>query len=248
MMIDWLYRRRDPAAAGATLVLVALSWGMLRLVPARTVPLPVAPDETVVRMEELPLPVLPAPPPPPPPLAPVPPPPPVPAPPVPAPPVPAPAPAPAEPAPAAETPAPAAAAPPAADPAPPAPPAPPVPPSPAAAPEPAPPTPPAPVASADDGYRGALRSYLNGIKRYPNSREARQLRPRGTVRVWLELDRSGALQGAGIDTGSGSLLLDHEALRTVRTGRYPPFPVEAFTGQGSHRFVVSIEFLVDGAR
>ena len=116
-----------------------------------------------------------------------------------------------------------------------------------APPAPAPPPPPAPSRNVDDGYLGELRGYLNGIKRYPNSREARQLRPQGTVRVWIELDRAGKLLGAGIDTGSGSLILDNEALRTVRNGRYPPFPAEGFADQSFHRFIVPIEFLVDSS-
>ena len=117
-----------------------------------------------------------------------------------------------------------------------------------AAPTPPPPAPapPAPSRNVDEGYLGELRGYLNGIKRYPNSREARQLKPQGTVKVWIELDRAGQVLGAGIHTGSGSLILDNEALRTVRNGRYPAFPADSFTGQSFHRFVVPIEYLVEG--
>ena len=90
----------------------------------------------------------------------------------------------------------------------------------------------------------------NGTKqtksRAPNSREARQLRPQGTVKVWIEIDRAGQLLSSGVDTSAGSLLLDNEALRTVRNGRFPPFPAEAFAGQSFHRFVVPIEYRVDG--
>jgi protein TonB len=115
-----------------------------------------------------------------------------------------------------------------------------------APPAPAPPPPPAPSRNVDDGYLGELRGYLNGIKRYPNSREARQLKPQGTVKVWIELDRAGQVLGAGVHAGSGSLILDNEALRTVRNGRYPAFPADAFTGQSFHRFVVPIEYVVEG--
>jgi protein TonB len=52
--------------------------------------------------------------------------------------------------------------------------------------------------------------------------------------------------GAGVHAGSGSLILDNEALRTVRNGRYPAFPADAFTGQSFHRFVVPIEYVVEG--
>jgi len=234
-VIDWLYRRRDPAAAGTTLVLIAFMWAAWRALPNHAAPPPPM-QETVVTMEDLP-PEPPAPPPPPPPPPPQTPPPP--APPAPAPPVPrptaAPSPvAPAEPAPAAP---PAPAPPPVATPAPP---------PPVAAPTPPAPPPPAPSRNVDEGYLGELRGYLNGIKRYPNSREARQLKPQGTVRVWIELDRAGQVLGAGIHAGSGSLILDNEALRTVRNGRYPAFPADAFNGQSFHRFVVPIEYLVEG--
>jgi protein TonB len=241
-MIEWLYPRRDPAAVALTLVSLGLAWALWRIAPVAVTSEP-AIVETTVRLEELP------PPPPPPPV------PPPPAPPVAAPipaPAPTPMPRPAPPAPTA-TPAPALAAEPA--PAPPAPaapappaPTPPAPPTPLAPPPPAPAPPPlpAPSRSADDGYRGELRGYLNGIKRYPTSREARQLRPTGTVRVWIELDRAGQLLGAGIDTSSNSMLLDQEALRTVRGGRYPKFPDDAFQGQAFHRFVVPIEYVLDG--
>jgi len=235
-VIDWLYRRRDPAAAGTTLVLIAFTWAAWRALPHGVAPPPPM-QETVVHMEELP-PEPPAPPsPPPPPLTP-----PTPTPPVPAPAVPRPVAAPSPVAPAEPTLSPAAPAAPA--PTPVAAPAPPAPPPPA--PVPPAPAPPAPSHSADDGYLGELRGYLNGIKRYPNSREARQLKPQGTVRVWIELDRAGQVLGTGIHTGSGSLILDNEALRTVRNGRYPAFPAEAFTGQSFHRFVVPIEYLVEG--
>lgn len=105
----------------------------------------------------------------------------------------------------------------------------------------------APARSVEDGYLGELRAYLNSIKRYPTSREARQLRPQGTVRLWIEIDRGGQLLGAGVEGSSGSLLLDNEALRTVRNGRFPPMPAEAYAGQPSHRFVMSMEYVLEGS-
>jgi protein TonB len=240
-VIAWLNRHRDPAAAATTVVLFALSWSVYRLTPVVAAAVPTM-VETVMRFEELPLPepALPAPP--------------MPAVrPQPAPTTPPPAVVPASPTPVTPAPVQTVAAVPVAAPAPPAvatpaattPVLPHVPP-----PVPAPVLPPAPVAPArnlEDAYRGELRGYLSGIKRYPNSREARQLRPTGTVKVWIELDRAGQLIGSGIDSSSGSSLLDSEALRTVRNGRYPTFPAEGFPGQSFHRFIVPIEYLVDGA-
>jgi protein TonB len=118
--------------------------------------------------------------------------------------------------------------------------------------EPVPPPRPAATAnnaarSPEEVYLGELRAYLNSIKKYPSSREARQLRPQGTVKIWIELDRAGQLLGAGVEASAGTLLLDNEALRTVRNGRFPAFPAEAFAGQPSRRFVVPIEYQhVDG--
>ncbi|MGS0754234.1 TonB family protein, partial [Roseateles sp. GG27B] len=100
----------------------------------------------------------------------------------------------------------------------------------------------APVASLEAEYTGRVRNMLNAAKRYPTSREARQLRPKGTVKVWLEIDRAGQILGAGIEASAGTLLLDNEALRTIRNVQYPAFPAEAFVGQASRRFIVSIEY------
>ncbi len=104
----------------------------------------------------------------------------------------------------------------------------------------------APAFSADQIYASKLLEYVDTIKHYPTSREARQLRPEGTVKVWLEIDRAGQLLDSGVESSSGILLLDHEALRTVRNGRCPPFPADAFVGQGKHRFVVAMEYLRPG--
>lgn len=93
-------------------------------------------------------------------------------------------------------------------------------------------------------YAGQVRSYLDSIKRYPSSREARQLRPEGVVKVWLVLDRSGALQDTGVEQSAGTALLDSEALRTVHQGHYPAWPDDAWPGQSTHRFVISIEYSV----
>ena len=101
------------------------------------------------------------------------------------------------------------------------------------------------VATVESGYAVTLRRYLESIKRYPSSREARQLRPVGTVRVWIELDRTGQLREAGLEQSSGVALLDLEALRTARTGRYPPFPDGAFAGAAQHRFVFALEYKLD---
>jgi len=250
-MTDWLFRHRDRVAVVASLGLLGAGWAMARFAPA-PVPPPPPPDELRVTMEALPV----QPPVPTPLLQPVPAPqtPAQPTPPVPMP-TPTPVPTPVQ----APTPSPLPA--PVDAPVAPAPTAPVAPAAPqvAAAPvQSSPPThavpapqlvavQPAQRASVDEGYRAELRALIERAKRYPTSREARQLRPTGTVKVWLELDRAGALQGAGVEAGSGSLLLDQEALRTVRLGRYPAFPPEAFAGQERHRFTLSLDYRLEGS-
>ncbi len=110
------------------------------------------------------------------------------------------------------------------------------------------PPPPAPAqvtASATGIYEAQLRAYLEKIKRYPTSREARLTRPQGAVRVWLEIARSGQFLGAGIMNSSGSNLLDGEALKTLKTGTYPPIPEEAFVGEGSHKFSATLSYTLE---
>jgi len=253
-MLDWLYSRRDPVSAALALALLAggALWSSQVAQQARA-----RPDDAVpvmrVALEAPPPDAVPVPPPPaPPPPRPVP---------------PTPLPAPMQPAPLrpqppqpATTPSPSAQATPAAQSAsqpaaqPASQPAAPSAPAPAAAPAPQPAAPaslaPAsPVARHADGdasYTAQLRAYLESIKRYPTGREARQTRPVGTVRLWLVIDRAGQLVDCGVDQGSGSLLLDAEARRSVRAGSYPAFPADAFNGAATHRFTVDLDYRVEG--
>lgn len=227
----WLFRHRDFAAWTLTALLMLGVWSALQWQRLMKPALARAP-EMVIALEDLP-PEPPAQPAPPPPT------------PAPPPPVATPAPARTAPAPQINEAAPMTHTAPQA-PAEPAPAAPPVQAPPVTAPAPAHPSaPPLQHAGLEAGYVATLRKYLDGIKRYPSGREARQSRPTGTVRVWLELDRNGQLRDAGIETGSGSMLLDHEALRTVRGGQYPPFPPEAFAGENQHRFAVGLDYRLD---
>jgi protein TonB len=122
-------------------------------------------------------------------------------------------------------------------------------PSPAAAPSPVqaaaparPAAPSNPSADIQNRYAAALRAYLQSIRRYPNTKEARMLHPQGTAELWFVLDRSGALVEAGIEQGAGSPILDRAALATVRGGTYPPFPDDAFPGEGTRRFTVKLDY------
>ena len=107
---------------------------------------------------------------------------------------------------------------------------------------------PPPVAAAvsvESTYVGRLRAYLEGIKRYPTSREARLQRPQGKVRLWIEIARDGRFRDAGIDRSSGSMILDGAALSTARQGTYPDFPEAAFAGRASQRFTVALDYQLE---
>jgi len=94
-------------------------------------------------------------------------------------------------------------------------------------------------------YEAQLRAYLEKIKRYPTSREARLTRPQGAVRVWLEISRSGQVLGAGVLSSSGSNLLDGEALKTLKNGFYPAFPDEAYVGESAHKFSATLSYTLE---
>ncbi len=96
--------------------------------------------------------------------------------------------------------------------------------------------------AAQNAYFNNLRAYLASIKRYPTSREARQQRPAGTVQLWLEISRDGKFKDAGVEKTSNSLILDQAALSTLRLGSYSPIPADAWPGQASHRFALSLEY------
>lgn len=102
----------------------------------------------------------------------------------------------------------------------------------------------APAATTDNSYIGRIRAYLDSIKHYPTSKEARLQRPRGQVEIWFVLDRDGRLEDAGIENSSGSLILDGAALGLVRGASYPAFPEDAFAGQATHRFTVRLDYML----
>jgi protein TonB len=77
----------------------------------------------------------------------------------------------------------------------------------------------APVAAKVARWEQALVAQVERFKRYPP--QARDLF--GIARVAFSIDRSGHLVGARIVSGSGSEVLDDEALATIR--RAAPFPV-----------------------
>jgi len=107
--------------------------------------------------------------------------------------------------------------------------------------KPAPAAPP-PSAGIEATFIGQLRAYIKTITHYPNSKEARLLRPQGNVEVQFTLSRAGAVSDVGLLRPSGSQVLDQQALSIVRSGAYPPFPPTAWNGEPVHRFTVTVEF------
>lgn len=109
------------------------------------------------------------------------------------------------------------------------------------------PDPPAPAdavsaANIEAQYAAALRTNIDSRTTVPNSLEYRLFKPRGAARVSFTLERDGTAGKAAVIHGSGSNILDRQALNIVQSGRYPPFPERAFPGEARHVFVVTIEF------
>ncbi len=94
-------------------------------------------------------------------------------------------------------------------------------------------------------YVAGLHQYLETIKRYPTSREARLEHPTGEATVWFVLNRNGGLVEAGLEHSSGSMMLDQAALSTVRRGEYVPFPAEVWADKAEHRFTARLNFTLE---
>jgi len=79
--------------------------------------------------------------------------------------------------------------------------------------------------SVRSGYLKKCRQLIELHKEYPLM--ARKSHREGTVLVHVVLKRDGSLLHCDIRRASGHTLLDHAALRSVRSvGRFPPFPPE----------------------
>lgn len=98
-----------------------------------------------------------------------------------------------------------------------------------------------PAASLEAEYIAKTRAEVERVKRYPMSKDARLMRPAGTVTVVFTLGRSGKLLAATVETSAGSIL-DRQALVTLHWAEFPPFPPGAWPGQAQHRFRVDINF------
>ncbi len=99
--------------------------------------------------------------------------------------------------------------------------------------------------SLDSQYVGQLKAYLEKIKKYPSSREARLARPQGTVTLSLTISRSGQLMDVHVLNSSHSNILDAEAMKSVKTANLPAFPQDAFANEASHEFSVNLNYTLE---
>ena len=97
--------------------------------------------------------------------------------------------------------------------------------------------------SLENNYIVSVRAILNANKRYPTGREASLQRPSGKVKLWFVLARNGALQDAGIDESSNSIILDNAALSTLSRTTYAPWPEGSWASQSQHKFTVTLDFV-----
>ncbi len=104
----------------------------------------------------------------------------------------------------------------------------------------------APVASAasgaEDSYVGALRAYYKSISKYPNSKEARTMKPHGSVVVRFTVTRTGEVRDVSVERPAPTMVLNQQALSTVRGGTPPPLPNGAWSGASEHVFTVTLDY------
>lgn len=94
---------------------------------------------------------------------------------------------------------------------------------------------------AEITWHRALLLHLNRHKRYPA--EARGRRVQGVAKVEFKIDAAGKLLQARVVKGSGSKLLDDEALAMLR--RASPFPAPPNPpASGGHHLALPIEFKI----
>ena len=95
---------------------------------------------------------------------------------------------------------------------------------------------------AEVAYADAAFKKLDKASRYPSGREVSLSRPSGTAKVWVDVQRNGKVVGHGLESPSGSKVLDQTAVNLATRAKYAPLPADAWAGEGKHRFVVSYAF------
>jgi periplasmic protein TonB len=82
-----------------------------------------------------------------------------------------------------------------------------------------------PVSSAAVKFQQALLRHVAQYQRYPNA--ARPLHLEGKVDTQFSMSRDGKLLGVWVKTSSGQVMLDKEAIETIRRAQpLPPIPPE----------------------
>ncbi|MHC4043477.1 energy transducer TonB [Bradyrhizobium sp. 23AC] len=82
-----------------------------------------------------------------------------------------------------------------------------------------------PASSAAIKFQQSLLRHVSRYQRYPNA--ARAMHLEGTVVTQFAMARDGTLLGVWVRTSSGQLLLDKEAIETIRRAQpLPPIPPE----------------------
>lgn len=97
-------------------------------------------------------------------------------------------------------------------------------------------------AALESGYVGQLRAYYRSISKYPNSKEARTLKPHGSVVVRFTLTRSGEVRDVAVEQPSPVMLLNQQALTTVRNGTPPHMPDQTWANAAEHVFTVTLDY------
>lgn len=100
----------------------------------------------------------------------------------------------------------------------------------------------APAQGSVRAYSLKLRRWIERHKRYP--REARRKRLEGTVRLWIKIDRNGAVLASRITKGSGMAVLDSATAKLPRRASpFPPIPRDV--GKSSFSFSVNLRYALN---
>jgi len=100
----------------------------------------------------------------------------------------------------------------------------------------------APAQGSVRAYSLKLRRWIERHKRYP--REARRKRLEGTVRLWIRIDRNGAVLASRVTRGSGMAVLDNATAKLPRRASpFPPIPREV--GKSTFSFSVNLRYALN---
>ncbi len=89
---------------------------------------------------------------------------------------------------------------------------------------------------------GQLRGYFRSVNKYPNNKEARQMKPQGSVVVRFTVTRSGEVRDVALEQPSPVLALNQQAMSVVRNGTPPRMPDGAYPNASEHVFTVTLEY------